>query len=126
MSYRTASSLLLGKLVAANMNTTADQAIAMASAKYRLSKVLVTDASTSLTLAAGGLYTAASKGGSAVVIAATVYSALTGSSKYLEPALAGTALTDILTGSSLYLSLTVAQGGAATATFWLFGEKLDG
>lgn len=116
---------LLGVLTGANMNSTADQAIPLrlpGATKYIVEKIVVTNASASLSLAAGGIYTAASKGGTAVVAAAQVYSALSGASKALSLTLA--ALTDVLTATSLILSLTVAQGGAATADVYVFGRLL--
>lgn len=114
---------LLGSLKTANMNTTADQAIALklgGAAKYVIEKILVTNASASLSLAAGGIYTTTAKGGTAIVAAAQVFSALTGTTKALSLTLA--ALTDILTGSTIYLSLTVAQGGAATVDIYVYGR----
>lgn len=105
------------------MNTTSDQKIAMNSSNYIVDKILVTNASTSLTLAAGGLYTASSKGGTAVVGAGQVFTALTASTKYFALTLAVTA--DILTATQLFLSLTTAQGGAATADIYIFGFALN-
>src|SRR6202012_3386508 len=71
---------VIGTLRSANFNSTADQAIPIISTvtAYELTGVLVTNCSISLTLAAGGLYTATSKGGTVLVLAATTYSALTG------------------------------------------------
>ena len=113
---------LLGKLLAANMNSTADQAILINSANYRLTKVVVRNVSTSLTLAAGGIYTTTSKGGSAVVAAAQVYSGLTGATKALDLTIAAVGNTDMRTETTLYFSLTTAQGGAATADIYIYGE----
>lgn len=114
---------VLGSLRGANMNSTADQAIPIAATKYVVRRVIVTNASASLTLAAGGVYTASAKGGTAVVAAAQLYSALTGSGKVADLTLA--VLTDVLTANPLYLSLTVAQGGAATADIYVVGDILD-
>ncbi len=122
------SLVLLGKLASANMNTTADQAITIAlptgTTKYVVKDVIVANASTSLTLAVGGIYTAASKGGNALVANTQVYSGVTGSTKLVSATLAAVAGTDIVTASTLYLSLTTAQGGAATADVYIFGELL--
>jgi predicted solute-binding protein len=84
-------------------------------------RIYVTNASTSLTLAAGGIYTATSKGGTAIVAAGQVYSALTSSSKTLQTTIA---VTDTRTESTLYLSLTTAQGSAATADVYVFADVL--
>lgn len=113
---------LLGSLVGANFNSTADQTIAMNSSSYIIDAILVTNASISLTTAAGGFYTAASKGGTAVVAAGQAYSALTAATKQLSATLAN---TDRRTATSLFLSLTTGQGAAATADVYIFGWALD-
>jgi len=122
MAYSPNPYKLLGKKIGANMNSTSDQAIAISAAKYFIDKVVVTNASTSLTLAVGGLYTSTSKGGSQVISNTQVFSALTTSTKIilLSSLIAG----DVLTASQLYLSLTTAQGGAATADVYLYGYEL--
>lgn len=113
-------------LIGANMNSTADQAFTklVAYTNFQLTRVIVNNASISLATAAGGIYTAAAKGGSAIVAASQVYSALTLSTKFINPALAGTALTDILTVTPI-LSLTTAQGAAATADIRIMGIPLS-
>lgn len=109
MAYLPGQYRELARLLGANMNSTSDQAITIKNApKYIIDKIIVTNASTSLTLATGGFYTATSKGGTTIVAAAQVYSALTAASKYLGLTLALT--TDSLTAQTLYLSLTTAQG----------------
>lgn len=109
-------------LIGANMNVTTDQVLLadFTSTKYIIDRILVTNASASLTLAAGGIYTAASKGGVAVVAAAQLYSGLTASGLVLPLTIAS---TDART-TGLFLSLTTAQGGAATADVHVFGYAL--
>lgn len=119
------SNVTLGKITGANFNSTSDQPITVSAGKYIVTKFVVTNASTSLTLAAGGIYTAASKGGTAVVAAAQVYSALTVASKFLNLTLDGVLGTDVRTEGTLYLSLTLAQGSAATADVYLIGDRLE-
>lgn len=114
--------MLIGSLIGANMNTTADQAITVSSGNYLLTAIVGTNASASLTLAAGGIYTTTGKGGTAVVAAAQVYSALTAATKQVGLTLA---VTDRRTETTLYLALTVAQGSAATMDLYLFGRPLD-
>jgi len=114
---------LLGRLTGANMNSTSDQAIPINSSSYIVRRITVANVSTSLTLAAGGVYTSTSKGGTAIVAAAQVYSALTGATKFLDLTLAVT--SDKQTAGTLYLSLTTAQGGAATADLSIYGDRLD-
>ncbi len=114
---------VLFSLIGANMNVTTDQSLvaAFGITSYYIDRILVTNASTSLTLAAGGLYTAASKGGTAIVAAGQLYSGLTGSTVTLNPTLASTTLRT----ATPILSLTTAQGGAATADLYVFGYALS-
>lgn len=122
--------ILLGKLIAANMNVTTDQQITMFSnpSKFVLRRIVVTNASTSLSTAAGGIYTAVSKGGTAVVAASQAYSTLTTSSLFLDLTLNTASSANITVKSSvpnLYLSLTTAQGSAATADVYVYGDILE-
>lgn len=118
-----------GQLYAANMNTTADQPIPVSvpSATYMVAEIIVSNPSVSLTTAAGGFYSAASKGGVAIVAAAQAYSGLTtnaanttGNALVLSPSTAG-GTTDfggpqgVSPVKTIYFSLTTAQGAAATA-----------
>ena len=115
---------LLGKLIGANMNVTTDQAIPITrigSQKYLITKIFVTNASTSLTAADGGIYTATSKGGTAIVAATQVYTALTAATVGLDLTLA---VNNTYTLDNLYFSLTGTQGGAATADIYVFGIVL--
>ncbi len=115
---------LLGKLIGANMNVTTDQAIPITrigSQKYLITKIFVTNASTSLTAADGGIYTTTSKGGTAIVAATQVYTALTAATVGLDLTLA---VNNTYVLDNLYLSLTGAQGGAATADIYVFGVIL--
>lgn len=118
---------LLGKLTGANLNTTADQAIAVLdSTKYLVTSIVVTNVSTSLTLAAGGVYTAASKGGTPIVAATQVYSALTGTPTQLLPlTIAAAGLVLAATAQTLYFSLTTGQGSAATGDVYVFGLDIS-
>lgn len=122
MAYLPNSYRLLGKIVGANMNSTSDQAIAIGAAKYFIDKVVVTNASTSLTLAVGGLYTTTSKGGTQIIANTQVFSALTASTKIIL--LSSLITADVLTASQLYLSLTTAQGSAATVDVYIYGYEL--
>lgn len=122
--------ILLGKLIGANMNSTADQQITMLDnpSKFILRRIVVTNASISLSTAAGGVYTAASKGGTAVVAAAQAYSSLTTSALFLDLTLSTTSSASTTVKSSipnLYLSLTTAQGAAATADVYVYGDILE-
>ena len=121
--------ILLGSLIAANFNSTTDQIITIFDnpAKYIVRRIIVTNASTSLTTAAGGVYTAASKGGTAIVAAAQAYTSLTASTLFLDLTLSATGNASTTVKSSipnLYLSLTTAQGAAATADVYVYGDIL--
>lgn len=106
--------------VAANMNVTTDQPMTpdFAIGSYIIDRIEVYSASTSLTTAAGGIYTAASKGGTAIVAAGQAYSALTTAAKTLAATLA---TTDLRTETPI-LSLTTGQGSAATAIVEIWGQ----
>lgn len=71
---------------------------------------------------AGGIYTAASKGGNAIVGAAQSYAALTGASTSV---LAALAIATIQTSATLFLSLTTGNTGALTADLFVYGFVLD-
>lgn len=119
----------LFKLASANMNSTADQVAApvggiVIPAQYVLTRILVVNASISLDTAAGGVYNVASKGGTALVANSQVYSALTAATMGLE-------LTLTATGKGLQtvapiFALTTAQGAAATADIYFFGQVITG
>ncbi len=115
---------LLGFVIGANFNSTADQTIPITSSKYIIRRITVTNPSTNLTLAIGGFYAAASKT-TALVANTQVYTALTGSTKYLDTTLGALVGTDVRTETTLYFSLTTAQGGTATADLWVWGEDIS-
>ena len=125
MAYDPNDYKLLGVLKSANLNTTSDQAITILnSSKYIVDKVVVANASANLgaSIAAGGIYSATSKGGTVVVGAAQAYTALTAASKFATMTLALT--TDSLTAATLYFSLTTAAGNAATCDIYIYGFPL--
>lgn len=125
MSYVPGQYKLLGRLIGANLNVTTDQAIAvLQSGKYVIANIIATNPSTTLavSIAAGGFYTGASKSGTTIVAAGQLYTALTAASKISPLTLALT--TDSLTAQTLYFSLTVAHGSAATADLYIFGYTL--
>jgi hypothetical protein len=121
-------SQLLARLVGANMNVTTDQVIPWLVGsgpnanlfRYRVDSILVTNASISLTTAVGGIYDTASKGGVAIVAAAQAYSGLTAAGLGIELTIAA-AGRGLLTAAPI-LSLTTAQGAAATADVYVFGR----
>ena len=126
---------MIGALKGANFNVTTDQAITIrtpSGVKYLVTDILVTNASTALTTAQGGVYTAASKGGAALVGAAQAYTNATGTtgsgtaavSGVQAATLAAAAQNNTYAATTLYLSLTTAQGATATADVYVFGIPL--
>lgn len=114
----------LGSLRTANMNSTADQAIPVFVAKYLVTKITATNCSGTLAggLAAGGIYSATAKGGSAIVAATQLYTALTAATVTLGLTLAIT--TTSFNANTLYLSLTTANGSAITCDLYVYGDAL--
>lgn len=129
---------VLGVLKGANFNVTTDQAIVIdcetsssagylsSSAKYVITEIRVVFASgASLTTAQGAFYTAASKTGTVIGATTTAYTGVTGAGKQQKlSGLAGMD-SDVFTAATLYLSLTTAQGAAATADVYVFGYPLS-
>jgi hypothetical protein len=118
---------IIGFLKSANMNITTDNTIPLTLAgasKFVITSILVTNASISLTTAQGGVYSAASKGGNAIVASTQAYSALTTSTSLLSLTLASAGTNQTYAVSNLYLNLTNAQGAAATADIYVFGIPL--
>lgn len=117
---------LLGSIRSANMNSTADQAIAIRASvsAYQITGIVATNCSGSVTLAAGGVYPAASKGGTPVVAATQVYSALTSSTVQLGLTVAATPLVTRYIVQTLYFSLTTAHGSAMTCDIYVVGLDL--
>jgi len=110
---------LLAVATGVNVNATGDQAVLpiINSSNYSVSNVVFTNASTSLTTAAAGLFTAPTAGGTGVVANAAL-SALTGSTVVNQRTVASTAT---LSGQNLYLNVGTAQGAAATMDVYVYG-----
>jgi len=110
---------LLAVATGVNVNSTGDQAtLAINNASsYSVSNVVFTNASTSLTTAAAGLFTAPSAGGTGIVANAAL-SALTSSTVVSQRTVASTALQ---TAQNLYLNVGTAQGAAATMDVYVYG-----
>ena len=120
-----------GRLIGANFNSTADQAIPVSfpSVTYLVSEIAVSNPSVSLDTAQGGFYSAASKGGIAIVASSQAYTSLTtnaanttGNAMLATIATAGN--TTALNVKTVYLSLTTAQGAAATADVRIYCRPL--
>ena len=112
---------VVGQILGANMNVTTDQQFNwVQGGKFIVTGMVSTNASLSMTTAAGGVYNTTSKSG-VIVAAATTYSNLTVAT---SAQLTLTAATNVWTYTSTtmpYLSLTTGQGSAATADIYLIG-----
>jgi hypothetical protein len=114
---------VIGHLISANANSTSDQQFVMSplvGGNFIVTKIIATNASISLTTAVGGVYPAASKGGTALVAASQAYTTLTSSAPYESLTLASATNTTVYS-SAPFLSLTTAQGAAATVDLYLVG-----
>lgn len=114
---------LLGKLVGANFNSTADQAIPLNNnVRFRIDHIEVLNTSVNgMSTAAGGFYTGAGKTGSIIVTAGQAYTGLTNPTTVLDLTLNLPNLL-LLPASLLFFSLTTAQGAPATADIYVFGK----
>ena len=110
---------LLAVATGVNVNSTGDVAVLNIanSANWSVANVVFTNASTSLTTAAAGVFTAPAAGGTAIVSNAAL-SALTGSTVVSQRTVASTAIN---TGQYLYINVGTAQGAAATMDVYIYG-----
>jgi hypothetical protein len=124
---------ILGVLRGANLNATTDQTITIqpltsgnagylpTATKYIVTGVWVDNCSEGTSEAVGGLYTAASKGGNALVANTQTYANCASSTTMQTATLASAAANNTLTGGTLYFSLTTAQGSADTGDVYVEG-----
>ena len=122
---------VLGYLLSADFAATSDQPIVLPSTMtaFQLTGIVIANTTLSLTTAAGGFYPEAAKGGTPIVAASQVYSALTTSAKLMEATLASFGSTSYFTRSiledwAIYFSLTTGQGANAYADIYLIGNDL--
>lgn len=116
---------LLGKLLGANFNVTTDQEIPLNnSIRFRITRIVVLNTTVpGMGTAAGGLYTLASKAGTAIVAAAQVYTGLTNAATALNLTVAVPNLVQA-PASRLFFSLTTPQGAAALADIYVYGDAM--
>jgi hypothetical protein len=109
---------LLAFAKSVNVGITGDTALPLiATAKYSVSNVIVTNASASLAQAVAGLYTATGGGGTTIVTTAAL-SAATGSTIVIQQTVASTAVATV---PNLYYRVTTANTAAATADVYVYG-----
>ena len=102
-----------------NANATGDNLLQVInSSNYSVYQVVVVNASISLTTATFAVYTAAAKGGTAIVAAATALSPNTGATVVNPYTVAATATQS---GQILYVNIATAQGAAATFDIYIYG-----
>ena len=112
---------LLASYQSVNVNATGDTVLPILdTGSYSVSNVIFTNASTSLTTAAAGVFTAPSAGGTGIVANAAL-SAMTSASVVSQRTVASTAA---LSGPNLYLNVGTAQGAAATMDVFVYGYDL--
>lgn len=112
---------LLASYQGVNVNATGDTVLPILNTgSYSVSNVIFTNASTSLTTALAGVFTAPSAGGTGIVANAAL-SALTGSTVVSQRTVASTAAQ---TGQNLYVNVGTAQGAAATMDVFVYGYDL--
>lgn len=113
---------LLASYQGVNVNATGDTVLPILNTtNYSVSNVIFTNASTSLTTALAGVFTAPSAGGTAIVANAAL-SALTGSTVVSQRTVAATATQS---GQNLYVNVGTAQGAAATMDVYVYGYDLS-
>jgi len=112
---------LLASYQGVNVNATGDTVLPILdTGSYSVSNVIFTNASTSLTTALAGVFTAPSAGGTGIVANAAL-SALTGSTVVSQRTVASTASQ---AGQNLYVNVGTAQGAAATMDVFVYGYDL--
>lgn len=112
---------LLASFQGVNVNATGDTVLPILNTgSYSVSNVIFTNASTSLTTAAAGVFTAPNAGGTGIVANAAL-SALTGATVVSQRTVASTAS---LAGQNLYVNVGTAQGAAATMDVFVYGYDL--
>jgi len=111
-----------GRLIAANFNSTADQAITLRlpSQRYRVNAITVSNPSASFaaSVAQGGVYVSAGKT-NAIVSSSQLYTALTNATSNTSGSLLLMTLsssnTTVYDATTIYFSLTTAHGSSITA-----------
>jgi hypothetical protein len=112
---------LLASFQGVNLNATGDTVLPVNNTtSYSVSNVIVTNASTSLTTAAAGVFPAPTAGGTAIVANAAL-SACTGATVVSQRTVASTAAQ---TTQNIYFNVATAQGAAATADVFVYGYDL--
>lgn len=115
---------------AADLQSTSDQAFAQWESeqitRYMVTRITAICKTGGATVAcAGGVYTAASKGGTALVAAGQSWLNLSAANKIVQATLEAVNTTDSQSATPLYFSLTTGSTAAATADIFVYGTILD-
>jgi hypothetical protein len=119
--------VLRGQDLNAAANTDVAITIPNGSRKWTPRMIVFTNASANLSggSLSYGFYTAVAEGGTAIVTkGVNSATSLTASTKMVKPTLAAAATADVLTASTIYLHIDVANGTAATGDFYIYGDFL--
>lgn len=111
----------------ADMQSTSDQQFVKNGTftKYTISKIVAIRKTGGTSVAcAGGIYSAASGGGDALVAVGQSWVALTGANKVVSATVAAVANTDAH-NTTPYLKLATGSTAAATADLFIYGEVID-
>jgi hypothetical protein len=136
-----ASQKVLTSIRSASFNTTSDQPLILPPSivAFQLTGILVTNASVSLSTAAGGFYTGAGRTGAVIVTGPQSYASLTNGNVLLLLTITTSALATRFSSNNLplllnangqyalgfYFSLSTPQGVAATADIYALGIDLS-
>ena len=118
---------LLFVIRAANFQSTADQAFTKIGTftNYMAGRIIGVRVSGGATVACtGGIYTAAAKGGNAIVGAAQSWLGMSGAGKMQDATLSALVVTDWQTATPI-LSLTTGSIGVVTGDVYIFGMILE-
>ncbi len=119
------SAVLLARLLAAGFNSVLDQPFEMLidpASRYRIREITAANPAGPVDVAVGGIYTAANKGGTAIVAGTQEYGALLSPDTALDLMLVPTPANTVWgAGTRLYFSLGTPQGAAVTADLYVYG-----
>lgn len=112
---------LIAVVKGANVAAVGDNAMVIVnSTTYSVANIVLTNASVSLTTAAGGVFTQPNGGGTALMASAAL-AANTSSAVVTQETVA---TTNAQTAQNLYFRVTTGQGGTATADLYVYGYDL--
>lgn len=114
-----------------DINSTANTDVAITipngTRKWTPTMIVWTNASANLSggSAQVGIYTSTAEGGTAIVTKGiNSLISLTATTKMIKPTIAAAATADVLTASTLYAHIDVANGSAATIDVYIYGNIL--